>query len=252
MGILTVLTIAALAWASDPWKSKPYQQWDKKDVTKILTDSPWAKIARINADWEHSGMSELPSAPQPEQRESNAPGGAGARPGMGGSAQAPGGEMEPGRMQQGGTPQVAFVIRWVSARTMREALLRGEVLDGKMSEQQAQADVATSPNVYEIVVAGPQMLPFEQTTEQEVKKGTFLEMKKSKQRIEPVKVEFQRTPDGRGIRGVLISFPKTTAGGQPTLTPNEKGAQFSIALARTKIQTNFDFTKMEDAQGRDL
>src|SRR5579862_4152677 len=49
---VTFLSVAALAWAGDtPWKDKPYDQWDQKDVTKILSDSPWAKTLRVDATW---------------------------------------------------------------------------------------------------------------------------------------------------------------------------------------------------------
>lgn len=50
--MLLLGTLAALAWASDPWKAKPYQQWDQKDVAKILNDSPWAKTESVTADWQ--------------------------------------------------------------------------------------------------------------------------------------------------------------------------------------------------------
>jgi hypothetical protein len=253
---LAVLILATLAWATDVWK-KPYQQWDKKDVQKILGDSPWAKVVRVPATWE-SSMS-TPMTPQPQQPQGSAApssgAGGGSRGGMGGGGAAggaPGGGMQAGGMQTAaGTPQAAFVVRWVSAHTMREALVRNAVLNGEMNQSQADTQLAQQPTDYQIMITGPQMVPFEQSTEEAVKDATFLQLKKSKQKIQPEKVEFQRSPDGSKVTVVIIAFP-VTMGGQPTIGPDAKGAEFFVTLGRTKIQTSFDFSKMEGAQGRDL
>lgn len=253
MGGVAVLAIAALAWASDPWKSKPYQQWDQKDVQKILQDSPWSKVVRVEATWESSGTAMPQAMPQPTAPGGGAaPSSGGGRPGGmgGGSPQAPnpGGMQSPGMAQV--TPQAIFVIRWMSSRTLREALARNAVLTGQMDEAKAEKELAGTPDTYQIVIAGSQMTPLETAEEQGIKKDAVLTTKKAKQKIEPSKVEFQRGPDGK-IRGVVIQFPKTV-NGQPTIGPDEKGAEFTLALGRTTLKDSFDFSKMDDAQGRDL
>ena len=48
MKILGTILLAALAAGAafaqkDDWQSKPYQQWTKADVQKVLGDSPWAR-----------------------------------------------------------------------------------------------------------------------------------------------------------------------------------------------------------------
>jgi hypothetical protein len=46
----TVLVAASLIWAAnDPWKSKPYDQWDDKDIHRIFNDSPWSKVVQIGS-----------------------------------------------------------------------------------------------------------------------------------------------------------------------------------------------------------
>ena len=255
IGGIAVLAIAALAWASDPWKSKPYQQWDQKDVQKILQDSPWSRVVRVEAAWENSGSALPQQMPQP-----GTPGGgggapssgAGGRPGMGGSppqSPNPGGMPTPEAAQ--GAPQAVFVIRWMSARTLREALARNAVLTGQMNEEQAEKNLAGTPATYQVVIAGAQMSPFENAGEEGVKKEAVLRTKKAKQKIEPSKVQFQRSPDGRTIQAVIIDFPKTE-NGQPTISQDEKGAELSLNLQRTTLKTSFDFSKMDDAHGRDL
>src|SRR5215831_15106063 len=50
--LFVALTLAALAWASDPpWKGKPYDQWTDKDLEKIFTDSPWSRIGTVTRTW---------------------------------------------------------------------------------------------------------------------------------------------------------------------------------------------------------
>jgi transcription antitermination factor NusG len=258
MGGVALLAIAALAWASDPWKSKPYQQWDQKDIQKILQDSPWSKVVRVEATWEANNSMSMPgSMPQqnaPRPGGSAQPGSPGGMPG--GSAQpAGGGAAGPGGMPSGGmasaTPQAVFVIRWMSSRTIREALVRSAVLAGQMKEEDAQKALAQTPAVYEVVIAGPQMTPFETEGEEGVKRGAVLETKKAKEKIQPSKVEFRRSPDGKTIENIVIVFPET-ADGKPTIGPNEKGAEFTVPLGRTTLKTSFDFSKMDDAKGRDL
>ncbi|HTU32507.1 MAG TPA: hypothetical protein VMF66_01750 [Candidatus Acidoferrum sp.] len=257
---LAVLTMAALAWATDVWK-KPYEQWDKKDVAKVLNDSPWGKTVRISASWQSSGGSMPTENPQMQQPQGGQPSsggseaGGGGRPGGmgggGGMSSGSGGAGGVSGVQSGGTPMATFVVRWVSAKTMREAFVRNAELSGQMNQSQAQQQLSQTADVYQVMVAGPDMLPFEQSTEEAVKNSADLEVKKSKEKIQPVKVEFQRSPDGQKVQDVIIEFPKT-ANGQPTIGPDAKGADFSVSLSRAKIRASFDFSKMSDAQGRDL
>src|ERR1700751_1695907 len=89
IGSFAVFAIAALALAaSDPWKSKSYQQWDEKDVKKVLDDSPWAKVTQVDATWQKGGSASAPSSGLPQGSSAGAApgggGGGGSRGGMGG------------------------------------------------------------------------------------------------------------------------------------------------------------------------
>lgn len=48
--MLLLLGLCLKVAAQDEWAKKPYRQWSKDEVSKILTDSPWAKTqtVRIN------------------------------------------------------------------------------------------------------------------------------------------------------------------------------------------------------------
>lgn len=40
---LLVFVLSILIYAQEPWKDKPFSQWDKNDIEKIAGDSPWAR-----------------------------------------------------------------------------------------------------------------------------------------------------------------------------------------------------------------
>lgn len=252
VGSLAVLAIAAFAWASsDPWKDKPFQQWDEKDVQKVLSSSPWSRMVQADTGFD-DGASAPTGLPQGSSAGSGA-GGGGGRGGMGGGGgSSPSGGGGMGGQMGGGVTQITFAIRWASSRTVREALLRSAVLASTLKEDEAEKQLAQPAEDYQVLLSGSQMGAFQSAEEAGVKARTFLVTKKGKQRIEASKVEFQRTSDGKTLRSVLISFPKRTATGEGTISADEKGAEFSCTPGKVSIKASFDFSKMYDAQGRDL
>jgi hypothetical protein len=243
---VAILLMAVLAWASDVWKTKPYQQWDQKDVNKVLNHSPWVKTINVTANWAPEQMSMgVPGAGQ-----TNVPQQQGGQPGMGGGQPGMGGGM-PGGMGQAvqSRREATFQARWLSAKTMRKALARLELLNGKTSQPDAEHYVAQIPPEYEIVVFGRDMTPFTKLDEAAIIKGAHLEMKNSKEKIAATRVKLQR--QGDRLLAVLFYFPKTD-NGKPTVAPNEKGIEFVCKLHRAKLKFHFDPRKMTDKQGRDL
>ncbi|MGC1290421.1 MAG: hypothetical protein WA855_03980, partial [Candidatus Acidiferrales bacterium] len=52
------LILAGLVWAAnEPWKEKPYHQWDKADLALVLNDSPWAKTVVVDVNWKPDASS---------------------------------------------------------------------------------------------------------------------------------------------------------------------------------------------------
>jgi hypothetical protein len=237
-----LLILSALAWAGgDPWKSKPYQQWDSKDIQRIVTDSPWAKVVRVDAAWKNPQGADDAGSARPM---------GGVRPGMGGnsSAQPPGGAGIPAPQ----SPQASFVVRWVSSRTIREAVSRSSVLAGRMKEEDAEKDLARPVETYEVLIAGADMEPFAGVDEEELKRGAVLVMRKGKQRIVAARVDIERAPDGRDVQAIVFSFPKKSSTGEATIAADEKSADFTSSGGAVRILATFDISKMDDAQGRDL
>jgi hypothetical protein len=240
-GIMAMIFVAGLAMAGgDPWKSKPFGQWDEKDVRRILSDSPWSRPVQVHAPWKMDNSTA--SLGQSTNANQEKPMGT-----LGGGAKA-GPVIDP--TQQ--IPLAPFIVRWFSARTVREAALRGAVLAGQMKQEDAENQAAQAPPVYLVLVAGPDTSPFEGTDEKTLKEGASLLTKKSKQKIPAINVELQKAPDGKKVLAAVFSFPMKTGGGESFIAADEKAMDFSCSVGGTKIQAAFDLSKMEDKQGRDL
>jgi hypothetical protein len=248
--ILIFLIAAGLAYGSnDTWKTKPYQQWDKNDVTQILTNSPWVKSTTVTATWKNSlNAPDEGTQPSQQAQPSQPP----SRPGMGAGGSQPGGA-QPGTPDEPSMgPDVPFIIRWTSAQTMREALARDAVLNGRSSEAQAQQYVAQQPSSYEVVVYGTDMTPFTKETNDTLKSKAFIEVKPSKEKVNPSSVEIVKDTDGKKITSVLFSFPKQGPNGQALLATNDKQVQFDCKLRELHLDTAFDLRKMVGANGPDF
>jgi hypothetical protein len=242
---LAVLVLTTLAWASNPWKDKPYQQWDQKDVAKVLNDSPWSRTVSVSANWESSGM---PGARTRMGTGQQMPGmGGGGQSGMGAPTR-PG--QQPG-MQMPMRRDAKFQARWLSSRTMRKALARLEILKGKLKQPDAERYVAQEPAEYEVVIFGPDMKPFSSMKEAALKKEISLKAKKTKKEVTADGIKLQRSADGKRLLAVTIHFPKS-AEGKPVIGAKEKEIDVVCRLKDTTLKFHFDPRKMKDKQGTDL
>jgi hypothetical protein len=240
-----VLVAASLLWAAnDPWKSKPYQQWDEKDVRRIFNDSPWAKVVQVSGppSADQGGMpSSSNSSAIPQNRSMG-----------GGTGQYSQPSMDIQSQQSSQSSATPFVVRWVSSRAIREAAVRSAELKGQLKPDDDVKDLAQAMDTYQVLVTGPNMKPFLAVDENTLRNSTFLELKGTKERLAPSSVKIERTTDGATIESVVFSFPKKSESGEPTIPPGGKGAEFSTSAGGTRINTSFDFSKMEDTQGLDL
>lgn len=234
--IVLLLALAAVAWASQSWKNKPYQQWNKKDVSKVMNDSPWEKTDRVSADWKTKVLTsseEVTGSPS-EYGGSNA------------SMNGPAGlGMEP---RQG---SAKFEARWISAKTMREAMLRQGELEGKVTPAMAQRELARTPADYQIFISGKDMTPFSKLEDADVAKVSYLQPDRPKGKLSPVNVKFDRSPNGTRVIGVVLSFPKTL-NGKPTIAANAHHVELVCKLKGALLRFRFDASKMIGKGGRDL
>ena len=252
------LIAAALVFAGgDPWKSKPYQQWDDKDVKRVLEDSPWAKIVQVDVTWKagkDSSSGDI-GAPAPAANQQVPAGGGGGKTVGGGSSPAAPGTNTPvaGAGDSGSSSgEASFLVRWVSSKTVEKAVYRKAELAGTVKPEEAEKELAKNFDVYELVVFGPDMKPFQSADEDTLKTSVGLILKKTKQKISPYKVEITRSPDGKKVTAVAFAFLRKAANGEPTIADDEKGVEFNCFVGGAKIRATFDISKMQDTQGRDL
>ena len=236
MGGFAVLMVAWLAWAgSDPWKSKPFQQWDQKDVTQILQESPWAKSGlQAAGSWRPVGQSTTEGQGAYSGRSANnADGGA-------------------ERTKDAMSGVRVYAAYWWSSRTIRAATCRQAVLNGSMTEADAEKLVAQAPDEYEVRVRGNNMSIFEERGEKAFEDAAKLELKKTKVKLAPSHVTFERDPASEKVVSATFYFSKKDKSGNPTIVPDEKEADFNLRVGDAWVRTYFNPKQMVDSQGEDL
>ncbi len=134
---LALLGLALALAASDPWDKKPFQQWSEKDVERVLKNSPWAKSVSVILGPPTAGGGG--GGGMGRTRGGRGAGGVGggmdtggeAAGGAGGGAMAGGGTADRGAGGASGTatmpgPSVTSIIRWQSAKPVKQALAKAK------------------------------------------------------------------------------------------------------------------------------
>jgi len=266
----SLLSTMAIA-ADDVWKAKPYQQWDLKDVQKILNDSPWVRVVHVTANWRKPGESVPvePGGTSPGNYGTMA-GSSGASGRDSGSVAAPSAGGMPGGptnansgslaqnasiLNAAKTPEASFLVRWFSSLSVRQALSRAQVLSGAMTEADANKALADEPVEYAIAIVGQDMAPFLKAEEKDLAAKAWLQPKKEG-KFPASHVLIQRMPGGkpddpRSIAAVVLYFPKKTPSGEPSLGNNVKTVDFGCESGGAVIKASFDLSKMAGAHGLD-
>lgn len=236
-----ILVIAVLAWAGgDPWKTKPYQQWNDEDIQKVFSASPWSQKVTVEGTWKPVQGVDSASG------SLNAGGGGGAKA-MGGSSTVLPAEADTNAGTRG--PSVAFNVYWMSSETMRAALGRRAVLHAGKEEADVDKYVETPVDEYQIVVQGPDMAPFYHNEEKFFEANSALEVKKTKQKFSPSHVAYNHEKDA--ISSAVFFFPKKV-NGQDTISPSDKSVEFTCKLGKSTLHAVFEPAKMVNQKGADL
>jgi hypothetical protein len=228
------LFVAALVWASDPpWKGKPYQQWDDKDVERVFADSPWARATTITRTWVPISEKDLPNdtvagrdraLPATLDRSSET---------------SVGGELN-------------LYVYWASSRVMRAASARKAILHGGKKDVNVEKYASEPQEEYQIVLQSKDMSPFFRHDEKFFQSNAFLEAKKSKQKMSPSHIRYERDEKGILVTTAIFFFPKKTPSGDPTIIPDEKGVEFTCKIEGSTLRVRFEPQKMADQSGPDL
>ncbi|MGH9788141.1 MAG: hypothetical protein ACRD4U_05505 [Candidatus Acidiferrales bacterium] len=178
--------------AGEPWEEKRFEKWTRKEVDKILHDSPWARPARLR-----------------------------------------------GIDISGGN----LYVRWASARTIQQALVRRGLLMGTMSTTKTEPILAEPEPEHLIVLFGRdvRIAAFKTLTEDGVRKDAYLELSRTKERIPASEVEIIR--DGTMPMGIAFRFPRQL-GQQPSIPADESRVKFFCQLAEAYVSIQFDLRKM--------
>ena len=230
--LLGVLLGAALLWAGDkPWKTKPYQQWNEKELQAILTDSPWVRVTPIQRSW----LSAPEKATVPQERSG---GGKAQRPAASPVSTPPGAGED---MQE-----MNVQVYWQSSRVMRAATARQAVLHGEKVDVDKYA--SQPQDEYQIIVRMQDMTPFQQHDEKFFQGNAFLQMKKAKEKVLPTHVVYERNSMGL-VQDAIFFFSKTTSSGAPAVSADATEVQFSCKIGDSTLRVEFKPRDMVDQSG---
>ncbi len=114
----TIATLGASlvpsALAAPPWQTKPVEQWSGKELQRVVTDSPWAVRVSVPLTGPEGPFQNRPTSP------AGLPYGRNGGAGMGMPAEG----------------VIPYLVRWESAKPVREALKRLKLAYPEVDERQ--------------------------------------------------------------------------------------------------------------------
>ena len=230
---VVLLIFGAVAWSGDElWKRKPYQQWTDKDLENIFAYSPWSRTAALTRTWLPLKAEELPQLISGDGRQLPK-----------GLAQSDEGKLG---------AEVNFNVYWNSSRVMREASARKAVLHGGKSESDAEKFLNQPSDEYQIVVQGEDMAPFVRKDEKFYQANAYIQTKKTKQKISPSHVRYERDEKGALVTAAIFFFPKKTSSGDSVIASDEKNVEFNCKIEGSTFRVNFEPQRMVEQLGLDL
>jgi hypothetical protein len=248
--LVVVFMSSVLVWAADKdfWDTKPYTEWNDKEVEKLLKNSPWCRTVSLSVGMMGAGG----YGNDPRQQGPRPAGGGGNQPGTGnqtgtgnqgtGGLNDPGGARSPGGFDPSERTGIPLVISWYS-RPVREALARRIQLR-KPEGAQEQVDNLLKyddPQHFAILITGiPMRMPGDVPAEmvQRLKEDTFLQ-KKNKEKIPVAEVVEPKSPG----QPLVLKF-LNEADGKPVLTLEDKEVEFYSRLAGDPVRAKFKLADM--------
>lgn len=233
IGVIGLVGLSTTVSAADLWHTKPVREWTREETQKFLRDSPWAHQVVVGGSLLDTGT--------PEDT-------AGERAGVGEASGAAGREQRTSvDVPISGPAGTAYFVEWTSAKIVRQAWSHVNALQSQRTAEDAEPP--PSP-LYVLSIGGANLKAFEGLTEDQLKAGSYLHSKHSKNKVQPIEVKIRKAQDGRVV-AVQFAFPHEV-GGQPVVPDQEKSVEFSCKLRDFTIRTSFNLAKMTTAQGRDL
>lgn len=272
LAIPAALALCALGLsAADVW-NKDYKEWTNDDVQKILTDSPWAKKATATMQSEGNGSGYPGSQGGSGYPGSGGMGRGGGIGGMGGGfpgGGGMGGMGGGGGRRRGGSQNPVekenVIVRWDSAMTVKEALLKQQYGSHLPSPGDPSYTLDKPGKDYIISVSGLRMSSRRRYSDDDSSDGsrdsgsrdsdnrdsndtsadrmrsTLLAstqlMTKGKSTLDPDDVKITLQSDGTST--AQFFFPRS-----PELNLDDKEVTFLTQTGRMKIETKFKLKEM--------
>jgi hypothetical protein len=225
---LALLAAAATLWGAEFWDAKPFTEWSEKEVNKIMGDSPWAKTATSAVD-----MNKLRDMPMAQGGGEDTPpsAGAGGRGGRGGRGGGGGGGGLP--------PMMELMVRWHSAMTVRQAIVRGQFGDKAGTAPEAAEFLARPFNQYVLAVTRLPMRYFQRVDPKELQKMLAESVTLHLKGAEPLKpndIQFQSNQQSLTI---FFAFPRDRQ-----ISLDDKEVEFQAEIGPLKLKRKFKLADM--------
>lgn len=232
-----LLSLGVCLWAADFWKEKPFTEWSKKDIEKLETTSPWAKLVSVSMG---GGGGVEGRGGRGGGRGGGGGGGGGSDSdamGTGGGAGGRGTQDVGGGVGQGGGNGAMLTIRWLSALPMREVTALQKFGDKADSSPDAKKLLDEDQKVYAILVSGlpGRVVRNDDQAKESLLKGTSLVVK-GKGPILPTSVQVGG-PSQKGL--VLFIFPRTAP-----IDLDDKEVEFESKLGPLAVKQKFHLKDM--------
>jgi hypothetical protein len=259
--IIPLLFVASIAmWAADFW-TKPYTEWNEKDIQKLMFDSPWSKKVAVamptgggaakgapaagaggggggrGASGPQGGGAVDPGTSGGGGGIAETGGGGGGRGGGGGGRGGGGGGGGGDFGGGGGTPEINLTVRWQTALPIAQALVKTQYGSEAATSPDAQKRLQPETKYYVIWIAGltGNMRPQGPDGTKELIAATTLSAK-DKDAVMPIEVQF--SGQGRSIDAHFV-FPRTA-----NLTADDKEVDFSTKFGKTVVKAKFKLKDM--------
>ncbi len=234
LSVLLFLT-ALCIWAADFWTTKPFTEWNEKEVAKIISESPWAAKVTITGGIGGGGAGIA---------ETSGGGRGGGRGGGGrGGPQGDGANTDPGVAgggggAGGGPSGVSVTLLWQTAMPVRQALVKRQYGAEAGTSPEAKAKLDRVDQVYVLTMIG--MPGFTLAAAQGDKKAVLLDSTMlTVVGKPPLKAVDVQVSGGRGTGNVSFLFPKATP-----FTAEDKEMEFSSKFDKTVIKKKFKLKDM--------
>jgi hypothetical protein len=235
---LLVLLSCSFLRAADCWEKKTYTEWTMPEAQKVLTDSPWSRVAIVQSLRSPTGLP-IPSVIT-------------ERPRSGGKCQTCGRQGDPaidaiviGASSEWERSPVGQVIYFrvvcFSSTRIRQALIRLSQLNGNDVPPPILDSLRDPLADYVIALAGPFISAFEDASLDSLKTSTYLRSRKKTGATLDLK-QFV-SPAERADGMALFFFPRGTPD-SPPFEASDGQVEFATGEGTSRIKVSFKLDKM--------